>query len=260
VGVEIVPVNLVFSDGISLDATSAAAVIPQTALFQNASYAGGDTQYGDAFMRAQFWRYAANTNYHVLLGTPFLEPTQQILVPSADGYTSTTSTGTEGYLTYAWFVQTIEPQLIQQLGIDPRTLTIFATVNTKVLEPSGRCCYAGYHSSFRITTAWGASTATTAWASVNGYDVETLSHEIGEWYDDPFYTNVVPKWVNPISNGCNGDLLEVGDPVTNYSLTVNGALLQDLTYYSWFSRDNPSIGINGQYDFMGKLLAPAKSC
>jgi hypothetical protein len=107
-------------------------------------------------MRAEVWNSAANTNYHVLLGSPVLEPTQTILVPSSDGYTTTTSSGTEGYVTYAWFVQTIEPQLIQQLGIDPRTLTIFATVTTKVLEPSGHCCYAGYHSADQMTTAWGS--------------------------------------------------------------------------------------------------------
>jgi hypothetical protein len=110
-----------------------------------------------------------------------------------------------------------------------------------------------------MTTAWGSSIATTAWASVDK-GVEVLSHEIGEWLDDPFYTNKVPYWINPISNACNGNLLEVGDPVTNYQFSVNGTLLQDLVYYSWFSRDRPSIGLDGQYDFMGKLTAPATTC
>lgn len=260
IGVEIVPVDLQFSNGVSFDASSAAATIPQTALFQNATYAAGTTQYGDAFMRSEFWKYASAGDYHVLLGAPLVEPTQNIMVPSADGYTSTNSSGTEGYVTYAWFVQTIEPQIIQQLRINPRTLTIFATVNTKVLEPGGYCCYAGYHSAHQMTTAWGSSIATTAWASVGANSVETLSHEIGEWLDDPFYTNVVPSWLNPISHGCNGDLLEVGDPVTNYEFTAAGTSLQDLVYYSWFSRDTPSIGINGGYDLMNKLPAPATSC
>lgn len=260
VGVEIVPVQLIFSDGVSLDATKPAATIANTPLFVNGSYASGTGQYGDEFMRSQFWKYANAGNYHVVLGKPLLEPTAQIIVPSSDGYTSTGSGRTEGYVTYAWFVQTIEPQEIQKLGIDPRTLTIFATYNTQVLQPGGVCCYAGYHSAFSLDTAYGPSIATTAWASVVPDGVEALSHEIGEWLDDPFYTNVVPSWLNPNSNGCNGDLLEVGDPVTNYTFSVNGGELQDLVFYSWFSRDQPSLGIDGRYDFMGKLTSPAKSC
>ncbi len=136
IGVEIVPIQLVFSDGTTLDATSAAATMPKSPLFTSASYASGNTQYGDAFMRSEFWKYAANENYHVLLGAPVMEPTIQLTVPAADGYTSAGSNGQRtGYLTYAWFVQTMEPQIIQQLNIDPRTLTIFATYGTKVLEP-----------------------------------------------------------------------------------------------------------------------------
>jgi hypothetical protein len=261
IGAQIVPIRLVFSNGTTYDATAAAATIPNSPLFTNGSYTAGNTQFGDAFMRSQFWAYAANTNYHVLLSKPAIEPTVQVTVPSGDGSIATQSNGQlMGEVTYAWFVQTIEPQIIQQLGLDPATLTIFATANTKVLEPGGRCCYAGYHSSFQMNTKFGPSIATTAWASVAVNGVETLSHEIGEWLDDPFYTNVVPGWVNPISNSCNGDQFEVGDPVTNHAFYVNGFGLQDLVFYSWFSRNVPSIGINGRYDLMGEFRSPAPLC
>jgi hypothetical protein len=260
VPVSIIPVQLDFSNGISLNPTAAAATVGDTPLFATGTYASGRTQYGDAFMRAQFWKYTANSNYHVLLGTPVLEPTVRIAVPESDGFTSTTAGFTTGYVTYGWFVQTVEPQLIAQMGIDPRSLTIVATYNTKVLEPGGACCYAGYHSAFALTTSYGPSIATTAWASVVVNGVETLSHEIGEWLDDPFYTNTVPSWINPINGACNGNLLEVGDPVTNYVFSVNNRELQDLAFYSWFSRDQPSLGFNGVYDLMGRLKAPAASC
>jgi hypothetical protein len=111
-----------------------------------------------------------------------------------------------------------------------------------------------------MNTLLGKSIATTAWASVTSTSIDTLSHEIGEWLDDPFYTNVVPGWIKPQTFGCNGDLLEVGDPVTNHTFTVNGIAVQDLAFYSWFSRQTPSIGLNGQYDFEGKLAGAAGSC
>ncbi len=258
---QIVPVELVFSDGTTLDPTTAAAGMPASPLFANGSYAAGVTQYGDALMRSEFWKYAANENYHVLLAPPVVEPTVQVTVPAADGYTTTGANGQKtGYVTFAWFMQTIEPQIIQQLAINPNSLTLFATNSTKVLEQSGHCCYAGYHYALQMSTIFGASIATTAWASVTTTSVETMSHEVAEWLNDPFYTNHVPSWINPISKACNGTLLEVGDPVTNYSLTVNGYSMQDEVFYSWFSRDVPSIGINGQYDLTGNLSGPAISC
>ncbi|HZZ65598.1 MAG TPA: hypothetical protein VFE17_08880, partial [Candidatus Baltobacteraceae bacterium] len=132
--------------------------------------------------------------------------------------------------------------------------------NTKVLEPSGHCCYTGYHSSFSMTTSFGPSIATTAWASVAPNSLQILSHEVGEWLDDPFYTNAAPSWINPISHACNGSQLEVGDPVTNYQFAVNGTMLQDLMFLQWFSRATPSTAINGQYDLMGNFNAPSAPC
>ena len=258
--VEIVPVRLVFSNAVQLDSTTAAITIPNTPLFVNGPYAEGSAQYGDALMRSQFWKFAAGTNYHVLLGKPLVEPTQQVMVPSTDGFTSSTNGRLHAYLKYAWFTGTIEPEIIQQLGIDPRTLAIVATLSTSLLEPNGACCYGGYHSALQMNTALGPSIVTTAWASVVPNGVESLSHEIGEWFDDPFYTNVVPQWVNPISDACNGDQLEVGDPVTIYTFLVNGSQVQDLVFFSWFSHDVPSLGINGKYDLMGRFTQPARSC
>jgi hypothetical protein len=280
ISVAIVPLRLVFANnGAVLDATSAAASVAHSPLFTAQSYPGlavGTTQYGDALMRSEFWSYISSrpAAYHVLLANPVVEPTYTLAVPTPlpspspsnyGGYATTTSGRVEGYMNFAWFVQSEEKQIIDQLGISPSTLTIFATVNAKVLEPtivggSYYCCYLGYHYDFPVSTPAGTQTWTTAWASVAPPNISPLSHEVSEWLNDPYYNNYVPRWISPESGQCGGNELEVGDPVTNYTVNVGGFALQDESFYSWFSRQNPSVGINGWYDLNGVLKAPALSC
>lgn len=256
---EIVPLRLTFSDGSTLDATPSAPAMTRSPLYVNGTYASGTTQYGDALMRAEFWKYAATENYHVLFGRPVVEPTISLSVPSADGYVRTVSGAKTGYIAFAWLEAT-EQQIIRQLNLPPTAVSIFATYNTKALQPGGYCCYAGYHDVFAMTMGSQNTIETTVWASISPTSVETMSHEVAEWLNDPFYANIVPYWRNPQSNACNGDLLEVGDPVTNYVFTVNGWGMQDEAFYSWFSRDVPSVGIKGQYDLMAKLPKPSTPC
>ncbi len=182
-------------------------------------------------------------------------------VPSADGYTADSGGAVTGYVTYDWFVQTIEPRIIARRKLPPTGLTIFVTQLTDVLEPNGNhCCYHGYHSVFTQSSGNGTATWTTAWASVTRRSVEVLSHEVAEWLNDPFYNNAVPAWIQPQTNVCGGSLLEVGDPVTNYSFRVKHFWLQDIALFSWFTRQSPSIGYQGRYDYLGRLAAPAANC
>jgi hypothetical protein len=262
IGSEIVPVRLVFSDGTTLDGGSVAGGIASSPLYANGSYAAGYTQYGDAVMRSEFWKYAARENYHVLLAAPVAEPAVTVNVPAADGYVKRKQNGTKiGYVTFEWFIKTVEPQIIAQLNIKPTSVAIFATNDVSVLQPGNYCCYAGYHEAFPMSTPSGPAIFTTVWASVTTHGVETLSHEFAEWLNDPFYTNDVPKWVQPnTNNACGGSQLEVGDPVTTQAFTVGGYVMQDEAFYSWFTRDMPSLGIDGRYDLLGKLTKPAVSC
>jgi hypothetical protein len=87
-----------------------------------------------------------------------------------------------------------------------------------------------------------------------------MAHEVAEWMNDPFYTNVVPKWVDPITHACGGAKLEVGDPTASILFQVNGYQVEDMAFYSWFTRTVPSIGINGKYDLLGRLTDPAAVC
>ena len=262
---EIIPLQLVFSDGTMLDASPVAAVISKSPLYTNSTYAAGTTQYGDAIMRSEFWSYAANQDYHVLLAAPLMEQPVRLDVPAADGYTKTQPDGSKmGYLNFTWFVHTAQPQVLNQLGINPATLAIFATRNTQLLEESGYCCYYGYHGALPISAPWGPGIFTTVWGSVTSYSIGAIGHEMAEWLNDPFYDNVVPRWINPNGGRCGqagGDgLLEVGDPVTNHTFILGGFQMQDEAFYSWFSRDVPSLAINGQYDLLGALTRPATSC
>jgi len=253
---QIIPIKLVFSDGTILDGTDEIAALTASPIFVDAMFPSGKTQFADALMRAEFWKYVKSENYHVLLATPAIAPTVRVDVPPADG----SIVNGEGRVTYQWFVQTIEPQILQQVNADPTTLSLFLTENTRVLEPSGHCCFNGYHSSFPLMGPSGPETFTTAWASVSAGSVTHMAHEVAEWMNDPFYTNVVPKWMSPVGNFCGGRKLEVGDPLAGSVYTVHGYLVEDMTFYSWFSHDVPSIGIHGHYDMRAMLTGPASVC
>lgn len=253
----VVPVKLTFAGGTTFDPTALAAGVLRSPLFNRVAFVDGTTQYGDAVMRGEFWKYvSSHPSYHVLLSVAAAVPAVTISVPSGDGYTAAKPGGEYGYVAYSWFVQTIEPQILAQLRIPPSDFTIFVTARTSVLEPGGYCCYLGYHSAFPI----GAQTWTTAWASVTSKNIEALSHEVAEWLNDPFYNNDVPAWVSPESGACGGRQLEVGDPLTNYRIKKGGFVLQDVAFFSWFARQKPSIGYKKWYDLSGMLSVPAANC
>ncbi|HVI08783.1 MAG TPA: hypothetical protein VND65_10860 [Candidatus Binatia bacterium] len=212
-------------------------------IFQNMDWVSpkgtnlGTTQYEDAFQRGNFWgQVSSATGYHVLLGQPRVAPLQTITVPPADG-----SVGNEfgikvGLADITWFdgqIQSIMTKL--KTKITPNTFPIFITYDVYLTE--GLCCIGGYHSSF------GSSSAPQAYAhftyigtpGIFAQDVSALSHEAGEWLDDPLVVNTNG---NPVQCG----ILEVGDPeegFTNYGAfpyTLNGFTynLQDLVYLEYF--------------------------
>lgn len=62
-------------------------------------------------------------------------------------------------------------------------------------------------------------------------DAAILSHEVAEWFADPFTDNVVPPWHSPLAGpaatyGCQR-LLETGDPLVGATRVVDGYHLQD---------------------------------
>ncbi len=187
----------------------------------------GSTQYLDAFQRANFWGdVSANTGYHVLLGGPTVEPVQTLKVPQAYGSEGNAFGVNVALVDINWFDSAIQALLTKYTT--PTEIPIFLTYDT-YLTSGGGCCIGGYHN-FNGTQAYMQATYVDK-AGVFSQNVSALSHEIGEWVDDPF-TN----------NGVACGILEVGDPEEGYSnygafpYTVNGFQydLQDLVFLDYF--------------------------
>ena len=119
--------------------------------------------------------------------------------------------------------------------ITPDTIPIFVTVNTYFTSGPpilNNCCIGGYHTA-NGSQAYSHFTFITIPGDFS-QDVSALSHEMGEWMDDPG----VKGAFNPVPCGS----LEVGDPeegFTNYGdfpYTLGGFTynLQDLVFLEYF--------------------------
>ena len=96
----IIPLRFVFPDGQVFDASTdlidgqtPVQGIINSPIFKNYNFvlggkSVGNTQYGDAFQRANFWDSVSvkAKDYHVLLGQPTVLPTQTIVVPDGLGF------------------------------------------------------------------------------------------------------------------------------------------------------------------------------
>jgi hypothetical protein len=220
----------------------------------------GTTQYEDAFQRGNFWaNVMTNTNYHVLLGTPTVLPTISVNVPTGEGTIGTSQYGppkTIGVVSYNWFDSQVPKWLAANSQINPRALALFVTYNvylTQTTDFTG-CCIGGYHSAFGIslspqTYAQYSFMDQSTTREVFSSDVSALSHELGEWYDDPYLTN---------TQGACGGILEDGDPLENnpdygdqiYTLNGYPWHLQDLVFLKYFGQ-TPSTSVNDWWSFQG---------
>jgi hypothetical protein len=213
----------------------------------------GKNQYLDAFQRGNFWgTVSSKPGYHVKLGKPTILPPLNLTVPSADGKVATEFGITVGTADIFWFDTQLENYITAHPQIVPNSIPIFVTYDSYLTEFGG-CCIGGYHSSY------GSSAAPQAYSHFTYIDhtgifsqnVSALSHEIGEWMDDPLVVNTSG---NPVSCG----ILENGDPeegFSNYggfSYTLNGFTytLQDLVYLEYFGAPS-TTSVGGLLSFQG---------
>lgn len=211
----------------------------------------GTTQYIDAFQRANFWgTVSSNSNSHLLLSATVLA--EQSLSPSRTyGKTGTPFGFTAAEVDINWFDSQV-PTLISKLGIQPNQFPIFLLYDT-YLTQGGGCCIGGYHSSEgSVSNPQSYSEATYVdHAGAFSQDVSALSHEIGEWADDPLTVNF-----NGNNTPCG--ILEDGDPEEGFSnygafhyvlhgFTYN---LQDLVTLPYFGAPT-STSVNGWLSFQG---------
>lgn len=148
------------------------------------------------------------------------------------------------------------PGLITKLGITPNALPIFLTYEV-YLTQGGGCCIGGYHSSEGSTSAPQAYAEATYvdHAGAFSQDVSALSHEIGEWADDPLVVNI-----NGNNTPCgileNGDPLEGNANFGGYRYVLHGFTynLQDLVTLPYFGAPT-STSVNGWLSFQGESLS-----
>jgi hypothetical protein len=269
---EIIPLNLVFSNGTNFDGNTRVNDTLNSPLFAQASYTSGTTQYADAIQRAEWWKYVSDKDYHVWLDYPNVYQTVTVKVPASAGSVGLNprTHQPEGLINISWFDSQIQG-LITSLRLSPRTLPIFLTSNTFLdLGDPSTCCILGYHNALPTTNAQGKTVIQTyamgtyndpGMFNVPAQDIMALSHEISEWYNDPFVDDVSPTWNVPGAPqfGCSRGL-EVGDPLVGVTFTVNGYHPQDEAFFSWFAKQVPSTGINGQFTYLGTFSGPSPTC
>jgi len=212
----------------------------------------GTTQYIDAFQRGNFWSAVKkNRRYHVLLGAPVVESevTLNVLPGLGSVMNNPFGSGVVGTMDYDVFDQDVQMWLTQYSDINPGVLPIFLTYDI-YLTQAAQCCIGGYHSSTASQPSGQTYSYATYVDSAGAFsqDVSALSHEIGEWQDDPFVDNSV---------NCNDNsILEVGDPLEGgpnygaYPYTYRGFTynLQSLVFIGYFGAP-PSTSVNSWLSF-----------
>jgi hypothetical protein len=181
---------------------------------------------------------------------------EQTLSPSRTyGKTGTPFGFTAGEVDINWFDAQL-PAIMSNLGIQPNSFPIFLTYDVYLTQNNG-CCIGGYHSSEGSVSNPQSYSEATYVDHVGAFsqDVSALSHEVGEWADDPLTVNY-----NGNNTPCG--ILEVGDPLENnpnygsYHYSLHGFTynLQDLVTLPYFGAP-PSTTVNNWFTFQGETLS-----
>jgi hypothetical protein len=232
--------------------TVASPLFDSTTTYTQGGVDVGTTQYIDAYQRANFWgTVKTHPGYHVLFGAPTVLAEQTVKPPTSKGTYGPEFGFTAGEVDINWLDLQFQTILAKFPQIQPNTLPIFLLYN--VYLTSGGCCIGGYHSA----TGAQAYSMTTYADHVGAFsqDVSALSHELGEFMDDPLV-------VNPNGNPVACGILENGDPLENnpnfgaFPYSVNGFLynLQDLVTLPYFGAP-PSTSVKGFFTFQGETLS-----
>jgi hypothetical protein len=240
----------------------------------------GNTQYPDAFRRANFWASLAGSPYHTLLSSPVTVAATQT-VPSSVTSNGTTgefgvggACGLLGVLNFTAFDNYVKGTLIPALSgtVAANTFPIIVMHNVVLSSAAPpnftTCCTLGYHGAFATPTiqTYAVADFDVSQALINTSDVSAMTHEVGEWMDDPLGTNATPAWghIGQVS-ACQSNL-EVGDPLSGsvaglMSTTINNVTyhMQELAFFSWFM-GGPSLGASGKFSNNGTFGGASKPC
>jgi hypothetical protein len=241
----------------------------QSPIFNSASFSFGgtgvgDTQYIDAFQRANFWDVEDRNHFHILLSNVRTLDPISINVPDDLGTTlpqsDFPSCGPFGIVDINFLDRKLTNEVLNKLtpkGVNSSNFPIFLMYNVVLASPVtnlGTCCVLGYHGAANspLQTYSPIDFDTTGLFGSAIGDTYVAAHEVGEWANDPFGNNPTPAWghVGQVG-GCQNNL-EVGDPLTGtapISIAASNGFtyrLQELAFFSWFY-GAPSIAVNGWF-------------
>jgi chitinase len=247
--------------------------------FRPAPYQTGNTQFADAVQRAQFFGTMAQ-DWHTLLASPQVLKRLNVVVPRGQArvYRNPDTGVVFAVVDSAFFISHLNT-IVQMADLHPDALAILLT-NNVLLAPEAdlkRCCVLGFHTAFDagerdnkqlVQTMLWASWTDQGVLGTNLGDVTALSHEIGEWMNDPFGGNFVPSWQHPVAGlGCQSTL-ETADPVAALPNSTVPVPLEGFTYHPqtqvllpWFTRQQ-SDAFDGAYSFPDTRLVtgPSQPC
>ena len=242
----------------------------------------GTTQYVDAVQRASFWNLIDKNNYHVRFNGKVLAPIV-VDVPAKSGLSLGKDAfgpqfapmcSNEGLVDINFLDNVAVNALFTEPGVNPGTFPMFMIYNSgmSIGDPTnlGNCCAGGYHSIYPVDPITFQAYSPFDF-DVSGFfvpsanDTAIVSHEAGEFINDPYITNNTPAWGHTGQvGGCQGDL-EVGDPLTGTEapriVGKNGFTyhLQELAFFSWFYGP-PSIGAGAKFSDNGTFTVAQGAC
>jgi hypothetical protein len=288
---DIVPLIMKFSNGDTWDPTkvdscdAGASALARTqkspiVVAQAHSFGGtsvGTVQVTNAFQRAEFWTDAQptgiNPSYGVKLAFKTLSPVT-INVPAGWG-PATAAIGCGNGLLGAVNINKLDPFLqntvipsLASQGVGTKTFPIFLLHNfVEYIGNTSQCCVLGYHNTFNTSAGaqtYGLAMYDNSKAFTGSFDISALSHEVGEWQNDPNTVNPTPSWGNIGQvSGCQANL-EVGDPLsgTTFKDPLGGFTYhpQEMAFFSWFYHQKPSLGIHGWFSDQGTFTTFAAPC
>ena len=276
---QILPISMIFDgyvdengDPLVLDPEPILARVKGSPNFRAAQYSTGFTQFADAVQRAQFFK-AMGDDWHTLLGAPQMLKPLRIEVPAgwAKVYRNHGTGAVYAVVDGAFFVSQLNT-VVQLADLKVDALPIALTMNV-FLAPEAdpkRCCVLGFHTAFDAGQRGDVQLVQTlVWASwtepgILGptlADVTPMSHEISEWMNDPFGTNLVPDWQYPLGAGGCQNTLETADPLATHPAAGFPVTIDNFTYHpqnqvllQWFARQSPSDAFDGALTFPDQTL------
>jgi hypothetical protein len=286
IGTDLIAISLVFDE--FADASGNPVVIDVTPVLPNfldspnfvrSSYSSGFAQFGDAVQRAEFFNVAPN-DWHTELNRPRRLTPVTIEVPVGASFVFHGPNGLTFALVDANFFFSQLNTIVQLEDIHVDEFSIALARNTLLFDNGDpkNCCTLGFHTAFETKAVGNKHFVQTfgyaAWLDPGIFnipgiaDVDSISHEISEFLNDPFVNNIVPRWKDPGGGGCQ-DFLETGDPVENLAHPAFPVMLHGFLYHpqveallQWFSRESPSSAIQGAYSYpdTSTLPGPSQAC